>query len=102
MTISYFLTRLTIGATASETPIPMVPASGDPNPATDKPIHTPSPRIIDEKAASFVVFFQNRPQMNGPRNADPMAPHDMARIVTMVEGLIRARITDNSTKNRLL
>ena len=55
----------------------------------------------DARAPNLFTYFVNNPQMNGPKNVAPMAPHDIPSIATMESGFNRAMITDKRTKNTL-
>lgn len=49
-------------------------------------------------APILFTFFEKSPQTNGPRKTDPIAPHEIARIDTIVVGLKKARTTYKITK----
>jgi len=73
--------------TASDTTIPIVPASGAARPAIESPRQAERPRIEDERAPNLVTFRLMIPQTKGPRKNDPTAPHETDRMETIVAGL---------------
>ena len=103
MIISYFagntpglflLNQLTTGFTINEIPMPIVPACGEGIPKMYKTRQAPKPKTDEYNAPYLLAFFQNNPQINGPKKAEPMAPQDIPRIATIVSGLERAIIMD--------
>ena len=94
-------TRLTSGASTSDTNIPIVPACGDGVPVTYRVRQVASPRIDELHAPSGVARFQRSPDRYGPRKADPIAPHEIPRIATIVDGLKYASTTEIATKPAL-
>ena len=64
--------------------------------------HTESP-IVDAVIAPILPsLFENSPHMNGPRNTEAIAPHDIDNMVTITAGFCQARIIDRIMKNPLL
>lgn len=99
------VTRLTSGHRANEISMPIVPACGEGEPVKYKYRQTPSPITEEENAPASVVLFHNKPHIKGPKNAAPIAPHEIPRIITIVEGLKYASTTDiiiNINANNLI
>ena len=66
--------------------MPIVPACGDGVPCAYKTRHTVRPTTDDDMAPTLFMRLVNNPQMNGPRKTAQIAPQDIPRILTMVEG----------------
>ena len=78
---------VTNGGIIRETIIPIVPAWGDGIPAAYRIRQVPNAKTDAEIAAHLFVFFQNNPQIKGPRKTEPIAPQEMPKMATMVAGL---------------
>lgn len=92
---------LTNGLVISETSMPIVPACGAGVPVAYSPRQVPKPATDEAIAPAFVIQLQRIPHTNGPRNAAPIAPHEIERMDTMVAGRRYARTTDKHTKPAL-
>jgi hypothetical protein len=53
-------------------------------PENESPKQVPRPRTAEPIAPNFVTFRLMRPQTNGPRKKEPMAPHETERMATIV------------------
>ena len=68
--------------------MPMVPASGDDEqPEKYRTRHSSKPVTEAQTAPVLFAFVLTSPQINGPRNTDPMAPQEIPRMDTIVAGL---------------
>jgi len=81
--------------------MPIVPDSGEECPLIYKTIQTESPSTDELIAPALFAFFKKSPQIKGPKKTDPIAPHEIPKIATIVAGLNKAKTTDNNIKKAL-
>ena len=96
-----FTNMLNTGLTTSETIIPIVPASCELIPNMYKLRQVTNPITEEEIAPNLFTLLLKSPQMKGPKNTEPIAPHDIPKIATIESGFNKAIITDIKTKKAL-
>ena len=99
----FFPNRLKTGTNAREDSIPMLPACGTifaPQ-VKNSTRQIVSPPTEAPTAPTLLTFLLNIPQMKGPKKTEAIAPHEIARIVTITAGLKEARIMESKIKNTL-